>query len=944
MIEEQIARIFPSEPDSRFYIPKFRFSFVTGTQIQDNLLKNQKFHYEIIYNKNNEKPDQKLSTPIDVPLNELAPLAKLIVKDPITIKSNSKLKLKIYTGTNFSILGWEPQNGYWFLIYSGENSFRHSQLPNAIIQFGGRFNCENDVMGLIIQYWRENREISTKSISDNYMRHLSDTMKPFDEYLFAEHEILFNEKYAQKIHYYFMNEYESYSEIIKNSESNGDTKIVIVEEPPRSFLRGNLHFTAINEKGTRLNSAKSLDYYEIDQGFGLEFYRKDIENWTERGFLRITPNAHQNKLRKEAVKKLQNPLSIHIQKLADILSRSEGYPSVPRVPVVPIKQMFSRENADSWRQCSAIDLACSTDDIALILGPPGTGKTEIICEIIRQVVRQNGRVLMTAPTHVAVDNVLERIAGEKGINAVRVGRRIEDITPELQDLMLGNMEIRLKEKISSLHSKIVNTTKSEKSSQIEIIQDNFFENLKKDDKITLKQSIVDQCNVVCGTLLGIANFEFSRSTEEYPFNILIVDECSKAALIDFLVPAVRARKWILIGDHRQLPPYINRNELKFFIDRYFQSEDIIQKKFIQNGKINLQGLTREQDGEIPFSDDVEEISWRLTRLFEENHNLDRSNRLQFLDEIVEKLNRKRKAVRYLLEMMEYALGSCFHYFWRRVDESRKAYLPVQYRMPEEIAKFLSRNVYQNQEFLTSDLVKNNGFIIPLRNKENFSQKSINKPITWISTSSLPNELRYEKPFKKIKGMHYNFYEIKIICEIIKNIRNSYPLQKRNGNRFNFKEINNENPFTIGVISFYSTQARKIWKELEKLDFLEKNQGRFKVIGKPIYVRVSIVDRFQGQEQDIIILSMTRSNPKWKIGFLSNLQRMNVAISRAKHNLVIVGDHKFFFQLKNSNENKFLLELAKYCNDKVIEYKHLKNNSDGKKGEDILLNKVETENE
>jgi len=924
MIEELISKIFPANPDARFYIPKFKMSFITSTALTDHLLKNQKFHYQLFYNKeDNGNLNQELLVPKDSSLFELEKYAKIIVEDPVPRREKSKLILKIYTKNGYSLLGWKPEEGIWFLISSGENFFsRFWQLPEAIIQFSGGFNCEKNVIGLIIQYWREKSEISTKAISDNYMKHLWDTMKPFDEYLFAEHEILFSEKYAQKIPYTLMSTFSNLSEIYKRNYSNVNTKLAIVEEPPRSFLKSNMHFTAFTKNNEKVNSAKSLDYYEIDQGFGLEFNSESIDNWPESGFLRITPNAHQNRLRKDAVKKLQNPPSIHIQKLADILSRSEGYPQVPRTPVVPTKKMFSRENVESWRQCSAIDLACSTDDIALILGPPGTGKTEVICEIIRQVVRQNGRVLMTAPTHVAVDNVLERIIDEPGINAVRVGRRIEDISPKLQDLLLDNIEYRMKQQIDALHEKLGNSKQG--NSKLEIIQDNFFEKLKKEEKITLKQSIVDQCNVVCGTLLGIANFEFSRSTEEHPFNLLIVDECSKAALIDFLVPAIRARRWVLIGDHRQLPPYINRNELKFFIDRYLRSEGTTPQKDVQKGKIVNSLLTREQDGEIIFNEKVEEISWRLTRFFEENHNLDKYNQLPFLEMIGNELNWERKPMKYLLEMMEYALGSCFHYFWRRVDDTRKAYLPVQYRMPQEIANFLSKNVYRNQEFLTSKMVQHNGFIISLLNNGKFSRKDITKPMVWLSTSQFSDDKRFDQGPKNKQGLFYNSLEIEIICDIIESISNYYPLQKREKNNFDFNKINENKPFTIGIISFYSNQARKIRKELEKREFLENTKwGRFKVIGKPIDIRVSIVDRFQGQEQDIIILSMTRSNPLQKVGFLSNLQRMNVAISRAKHNLIIVGDHKFFSNLRDRNENKFLIELANYCRNNIIDYKQIK---------------------
>jgi superfamily I DNA and/or RNA helicase len=105
-----------------------------------------------------------------------------------------------------------------------------------------------------------------------------------------------------------------------------------------------------------------------------------------------------------------------------------------------------------------------------------------------------------------------------------------------------------------------------------------------------------------------------------------------------------------------------------------------------------------------------------------------------------------------------------------------------------------------------------------------------------------------------------------------------------------------------------------------VESIERERGwRYVVPNKPIKIRVSIVDRFQGQEQDIVILSLTRSNRYGNIGFLKNLQRVNVSLSRAKQNLIIVGNASFFAGLKLTPA-PILKELAKYCaKNKLIRY-------------------------
>ena len=225
-------------------------------------------------------------------------------------------------------------------------------------------------------------------------------------------------------------------------------------------------------------------------------------------------------------------------------------------------------------------------------------------------------------------------------------------------------------------------------------------------------------------------------------------------------------------------------------------------------------------------------------------------------------------------------------------------------MPLILADFINESIYKGS-LSTSNSAKSHGLELPAI--PNLGIKSIKDPMTFISTESLPSDS--ETP-GRYKG-YYNSPEAGLIAELISS----------------FSEIDAEKlgytdktPLTIGVITYYAGQSREINKQLRKVESIERERGwRYVVPNKPIKIRVSIVDRFQGQEQDIVILSLTRSNRYGNIGFLKNLQRVNVSLSRAKQNLIIVGNASFFAGLKLTPA-PILKELAKYCaKNKLIRY-------------------------
>ena len=211
----------------------------------------------------------------------------------------------------------------------------------------------------------------------------------------------------------------------------------------------------------------------------------------------------------------------------------------------------SRDGTDTQRRfvCRAL----GTSDLAILEGPPGSGKTTAICELIHQLRARGLRVLLCASTHVAIDNVLERmLKGEDPPDAVRLGR-LDRVDSAVQHVQL---EARVQQLV---------------------------ETWKRDPELGLRgvseltemaeRSIVNGADLTCATTLGVTNHPLLRDPhgggprwqqpigKEPHWDVLIVDEASKTLIQEFLVPALLARRWIIVGDIHQLSPYTDRDHL-----------------------------------------------------------------------------------------------------------------------------------------------------------------------------------------------------------------------------------------------------------------------------------------------------------------------------------------------------------------------------------------------
>jgi hypothetical protein len=306
----------------------------------------------------------------------------------------------------------------------------------------------------------------------------------------------------------------------------------------------------------------------------------------------------------------------------------------------------------------------------------------------------------------------------------------------------------------------------------------------------LRPELLRYADVVGATCIGIATVE---GLEDVDFDLAIVDEAGQVCLPDLLVPLVRAKRAVLVGDHQQLPPFVG-NEVQNWLDSLSCSQQ--------------EGL-RAADDEL----DGKEIADLL----------------------------KKSTFEHLLR--------------QGVDNAHFVGLTNQFRMPRIIADFASQHFYSGQLRTPSGDKR-----IHIAEHDPRFQR----PLTLIDTSGVPPEKRKDRKRNASEQWGVSGYYNPLEAELIMRIAVAY---ERAGREW-------------VIIVPYRAQAQEIIRLL---------QTHAETSDLILEERVSTVDSFQGGERDKVIYGFTRSNQPGEVGFLKELRRLNVAITRAKEQLVLVGD-------------------------------------------------------
>ena len=379
-----------------------------------------------------------------------------------------------------------------------------------------------------------------------------------------------------------------------------------------------------------------------------------------------------------------------------------------------------------------------------------------------------------------------------------------------------------------------------------------------------KDTYINSCNVV-----GMSCTENIKTLEDkgfHAFDVVIIDEVSKATPPELLMPMLRAKKVILVGDHRQLPPLFGEYEKSY-------------KEIIDT---------------IEDTDENKQVKNILT---EKNFN----------------------------KYENMVTSSIFKTYFEQAPKEIKHSLLTQFRMHSDIMAIINR-FYENRLNAgvpkdKEDEVKAHQLEIKRTNGLSFIKRD--RHAYWIDSSEIKLSQNQRKPIyestTQTSTSIHNVLEAYIVIELLKQIASEY------------KKLNLEKKVQVGVISLYQLQVNKIRAML-------KNERR-KFDFSAINIDINTVDRFQGKEKEIVIVSLVR-NPqtgKSKSKHITAFERVNVAFSRAQNALIIVGAKNMYEKLdvelpnmdkKGITKRKVYKEILEYLyrnacvfeSDTVIDYK------------------------
>jgi superfamily I DNA and/or RNA helicase len=416
-------------------------------------------------------------------------------------------------------------------------------------------------------------------------------------------------------------------------------------------------------------------------------------------------------------------------------------------------------------QCKAVRFSLSARDVAVLHGPPGTGKTTTVVEVIRQAVRRGQRVLVCAPSNLAVDNLLERLlrAGER---AVRLGHPAR-VLPELRDRTLDALveehaDVRLARKFAkeafALFRQAAKWTraKPEPGAKRDMRQEAralLADARKLEDRAV--ERVLDSAAIVCATLTGLDEGVLG----ERSFDLAVIDEACQSTEPGCWIPLLRCGRVILAGDHCQLPPTVLSPEAA------------------------RQGFS---------------VS--------------------------------------LLERLVARFGPAVT---RRLE--------VQYRMHEAVMGFSSGEFYEGA--LQADAAVAGHLLCDLPGVTRGPLTET--PVQFIDTAGAG----YEETLEPDGESRLNEQEARLVTTKVRALLAAGLA-----------------PEMVGVIAPYSAQVRRL-RDLLPIAGLE----------------IDSVDGFQGREKEAVVVSLVRSNTEGDIGFLADVRRTNVALTRARCKLLVVGD-------------------------------------------------------
>jgi superfamily I DNA and/or RNA helicase len=428
-------------------------------------------------------------------------------------------------------------------------------------------------------------------------------------------------------------------------------------------------------------------------------------------------------------------------------------------------------------QQTAVRHALAAEDVAIIHGPPGTGKTTTVIALILTAVAQNYRILACAPSNLAVDNMAEKLIAA-GTKVVRLGHPVR-VLPQVQTVTLDALveehdDYRQAKKIRKEAFALQNQAnkfrraRPEKGAKQALRQESY-DMLDEARQLEARavERILDGASVILSTLTAVD----STILGQRHFDLCVIDEAGQSTEPAAWIPVPRSQRLVLAGDHQQLPPTI-----------------ISQQAERQGFGLSLLEQLMRRDG---------------TQVA------------------------------------------------RRLD--------VQYRMHQQIMDFSSAEFYEGTLLAAAAVAQHRLCDLPGVRESELTETAV----TFIDTAGANYDEQQDADSTSIG----NAPEAALVTQKVQQLLDAgLPAAD------------------IGVITPYSAQVRLL------RDLLPED------------VEAASVDGFQGREKEAIIISLVRSNLAGNVGFLAETRRMNVALTRARRKLIVIGDsatisgHPFYERL------------------------------------------------
>lgn len=563
-------------------------------------------------------------------------------------------------------------------------------------------------------------------------------------------------------------------------------------------------------------------------------------------------------------------------------------------------------------QQEVVKAALSTQDFLIVQGPPGTGKTTFITEVVLQTLKQNSdaRILLSSQTHVALDNALERIQTKNpNLKLVRIGNH-ERVSENVQSLLLEEQMNQWRNEVLDRGRKFVADWSAQRSiSQRDIEMATLFQELRNTvTKIETLRTEVASRKQELDELLPIP-YDPENSKSRVRLNIPqeSVEEVqrleeeidglgkqSKLARDEQKKKAKRLQELSGIDTEELLRLSSEELEarLKKLIDPNAPGAQMLQRllsiqaewfeQFGRSEKFNAPLIKRSQVVAgtcIGIPRDIQDIEFDLCIVDEASKAtatevlvpLSRSHRWILVGDPKQLPPFQDEASRNSDFLNKYELTqddireTLFDLLLRTLPDGCRKMLTIQHRMVAPIGNLVSDCFYEGQlKSARDDLDQRLNIVLP-------------QPVTWLTTAALPNRL--EQP---ANPSYNNPCEVKVILQILKQLNQIATDTHKN--------------YSVAVLTGYAAQLKLLNRRLDsELDNC-----------KALTVECNTVDAFQGREADIAVYSVTRSNKKGDVGFLRDAERLNVALSRGRVGLVIVGDH-YFCRTSRDNPLRQVLE-------------------------------------